>query len=172
VEEAISSSVKPFALFKVDFSNWTSDIEDEADYHLTKEQGIWTLRPYTEDQPTFLYAQGGYELLNVVKYLVDRREGTLTAREFQGLLVPENCPKVSMLIDTARDPDSSDIVEFRKLVKEADDVIGVAYGLNRKQLEYVRERLDTPPFDVLQPRWPWKGVAVREIQEYDIDRFA
>jgi hypothetical protein len=172
VEEAISNGVKPLALFKVDFSNWTSDIEDEVGYHLAKEQEVWTLRPFADDQPTFLYMQGSYELLNVIKYLLDRRGEPPTSREFQSLQVPENYETVSKLIDIARDPNSSDILEVRKLVKKADDVIAEAYGLNEKQRQYVQDRLNTPPFDVLQPRWPWRGVEMREIQEYDIDRFA
>jgi hypothetical protein len=38
--------------------------------------------------------------------------------------------------------------------------------------KYVQNRLATPPFDVLQSRWPWKAVEMREIQEYAVDRFA
>jgi type I restriction-modification system DNA methylase subunit len=171
-DELKKSPKKPLALFNIDFSNWTSDIEDQVDFRLEEGKASWTLRPYAEDQPTFLYVHGSYDLLNVVKYLLDQREEPLTVREFENLPVPGNYNTVSKLIDIARDSNSSDIVEFKKLVMEADGVIARTYGLNEQQREYIQNRLDTAPFDVLQPRWPWKGVEMREIQEYDIDRFA
>jgi len=172
-EEIAKSPKKPLALHEVDFSNWQADIEEQMDLRLVKERDVWTLRPYSEDQQTLLHLEGSYELLNVVRYLLEsREEGGLSARAFQNLAVPMEPESISRLIDIARDPDSPDITEFKRLFKQADDIIAAAYGLNRAQWEYVQSRLATPPFDVLKSRWPWKAVEMREIQEYTVDRFA
>jgi len=143
------------------------------DLRLARERDVWTLRLYSEDQQTLLHLEGSYELLNVVRYLLESRdEEGLSARAFQNLAVPTEPESISRLIDIARDPNSSDITEFKRLFKEADDIVAAAYGLNQAQWKYVQNRLATPPFDVLQSRWPWKAVEMREIQEYAVDRFA
>jgi hypothetical protein len=170
------SALKPLALHGVDFSHWQSDIEEQVEFHLSKEGkgGLYALTPYVgEEQPTFLQIRGRYELLNVVKYLLDQRESdTLTARELQSLMVPEDPAELSRLLDTARDPNSAEIMEFKEVFSEADESIASAYGLSKVQWKYVKGRLAKPPFDVLEPRWPWKAVKMREIQAYDMDRFA
>jgi len=168
------SNKKPLALHNLDFANWQSDVEDEVDFHMERDHDKWTLRVYVENQSTFQYVKGSYALLNVVKYLLDKRkerEG-LTLRDFQNLMVPEDPETISELIDAARDPNHVDIIEFKRLFKEADDMISAAYGLDATQWSYIQERLANPPFDVLVPRWPWKSVEMREIQEYSTDRFA
>ena len=172
-EELRRSPKKPLALYNINFSSWGHDIDNQVDFRLSKEQTVWTLRPYTEDQPTFLHAQGSYELLNVVKHLLEQmEEEVLTARAFQNLPVPENYETISKAIDIARDPNSPDIKEFKKLLRKVDDLVARAYGLDDKQWRYIQNRLASPPFDVLEPRWPWKAVKMREIQEYAVDRFA
>jgi len=55
---------------------------------------------------------------------------------------------------------------------EADEIIANAYGLDNAQWKYIQRRLAKPPLDVLEPRWPWKVAAMREIKTYDVDRFA
>lgn len=174
VKENIEKSPKKrLALYNIDFMNWNSDIEEKVDYHLTEEQGIWKLRPFVEDQSTLLQLQGSYELLNVVKYLLENlSDEGLTVRELQNLMVPENTESISALIDTACNPNSSDIQEFKKVFKEMDNIIASAFGLNKDQWTYIQDRLSTPPFDVLEPRWPWKAAEMRVIQEYEADRFA
>jgi len=172
-EQVAKASKKTLALLQVDFANWQSDIEERVEFRLSRENNVWTLRPFVGNQPTFLFIQGSHELLNVVKYLLELRgDKTLTARELQYLSIPDNAEIVSRLIDTARDPNSSEIREFKRSFKEADDMIAAAYGLSQAQWKYVQNRLATPPFDVLQSRWPWKAVEMREIQEYASDRFA
>jgi type I restriction-modification system DNA methylase subunit len=172
-EEIARSPKKPLALHEVDFSNWQVDIEEQMDLRLARERDVWTLRLYSEDQQTLLHLEGSYELLNVVRYLLESRdEEGLSARAFQNLAVPTEPESISRLIDIARDPNSSDITEFKRLFKQADDIVAAAYGLDQAQWKYVQSRLATPPFDVLQSRWPWKAVEMREIQEYAVDRFA
>lgn len=169
----VKARPKHLALCGVDFSNWGSDIDSEVEYRITGSESKRILRPYTENQPTFLHIEGSYELLNVVKHLLEQRDVVeLQARELQNLPIPEDYQEISRLIDEARDPDSPDIKEFKRLFKEADEMIAQAYGLNKEQWRYVQERLASPPFDVLKPRWPWKSVEARGIQAYDIDRFA
>jgi type I restriction-modification system DNA methylase subunit len=168
------SSKKQLALHNLDFANWQSDIQYKADFHLEKGHGKWTLRVYADDQSTFQFVEGSYALLNVVKYLLDNREerDSLTLREFQSLLIPDVPETISDLIDAARDPNHPDIAEFKTIFNKTDELIATAYGLDQTSWKYVQERLANPPFDVLVPRWPWKSVEMREIQEYSTDRFA
>lgn len=168
------ASKKPLALHNLDFANWQSDIKDEVDFRLEKGHDKWTLRVYADNQSTFQFVEGSYALLNVVKYLLDNRKerDSLTLREFQNLMVPEVPETISDLIDAARDPKHADITEFNLIFKKTDEMISTAYGLDQAQWKYIQERLKNPPFDVLVPRWPWKSVEMREIQEYSTDRFA
>ena len=171
----LTASKKPLALHNIDFANWQHDIDERADFRLEKEQDKYVLRVYFENQRTFQYIKSDYHLLNVVKYIIDNRgedETILTLREFQNMMIPEDTKVVSELIDEARDPDNEDIQDFKRQFAEVDDIISKAYGLNSEQWKYVQERLTTRPFDVLVPRWPWKSVEMREIQEYSSDRFA
>jgi hypothetical protein len=168
------SNKKALALHNLDFANWQSDIQDKMDYHLEKGHDKWTLRVFDDNQSTFQFVEGSYALLNVVKYLLDnRKEGdSLTLREFQNLMVPEAPEPISDLIDAANDPNHPDIAEFNMIFKKTDEMISTAYGLDSARWRYIQERLTNPPFDVLVPRWPWKSVEMREIQEYSTDRFA
>jgi type I restriction-modification system DNA methylase subunit len=168
------ASKKPLALHDLDFANWQSDIKDEVDFRLEKDHDKWTLRVYADSQSTFQFVEGSYALLNVVKYLLDNRKvgNSLTLREFQNLMVPEVPETISDLIDAARDPNHADITEFNLIFKKTDEMVSTAFGLDQAQWKYIRERLANPPFDVLVPRWPWKSVEMREIQEYSTDRFA
>jgi hypothetical protein len=164
---------KHLALYGVDFSHWGSDIDNGVEYRITGLEKEKTLRPYTENQPTFLHIEGSYELLNVVRHLLEQRDSVeLRARELQNMPIPENYQEISKLIDEARNPDSPDINEFKRLFKEADEMIAHAFGLDNAQWKYVQDRLASPPFDRLEPRWPWKSVETRGIQAYAIDRFA
>jgi hypothetical protein len=174
VGEALEKcSKKPLALFGIDFRYWQSDLNEEASFRLEKDRSSSILRAYIEDQSTLLQIQGNPKLLSVLKYLLESRERkTLSAREFQDLMVPEDFEAVSALIDAARDPDSPDIRQFKECLDEVDRIVSSAYGLDDAQLEYIKNRLSTPPLDVLAPRWPWKFVEMREIQEYATDRFA
>jgi len=168
------TSQKPLALHGVDFTHWQLDINRPADFRLERAKEEWVLRVYDKAQSSFLKISGSYELLNVVKFLLDNQIGkaSLTAREFQNLIVTEDLERVSRLIDEARDPNSSDIRAFRKLFSKSDKLISMAYGLDARQWEYIRDRLANPPFDVQEPRWPWKTVAKRDIKRYSVDRFA
>jgi N-6 DNA Methylase len=174
VDELIKKSTKrPLSLYNIDFTNWQHDINFRSDFSLAKEGNNWSLRPLAEDQSTFQYVTGNYSLLNVVKYILEESGAeTLRAIELQDLKIPEDYQKISKLVDEALDPNSADISEFKKLHQEADAIIAESYGLNAAQLKYIKNRLSSPPLDVLVPRWPWKVAAIRDIQEYDSDRFA
>jgi type I restriction-modification system DNA methylase subunit len=165
---------RAMALFNIDFTNWKLDIEDEeVELRLEKRGETWALSPWMEEQSTFQRIEGDYDLLNVVKYLLDQQSASrLKASTLEELPVPQNVAEVSHLIDKARDERSSDIVEFKETFRRADQIISEAFGLTGAQWTHVQRRLNSPPLDVLQPRWPWKGVAIREIKGYDIDRFA
>ena len=130
------------------------------------------MRPYDDEQSLLMQISGPYGLLNVVKYLAENLSEMPTAREFQLLQVPENWSEISDAIDAARNPESPDIKEFLQLSARADKMIADGFGLSNKELDYIVGRLSTPPFDVLQPRWPWKGAARRTIKGYSADRFA
>lgn len=86
--------------------------------------------------------------------------------------VPVDSLPISNLIDEARDPNSEEIRRFGELYLESDNLVMDAYGLSVREKDYVTKRLTHHPFDVLQPRWPWTSVAMREIQVYTEDRFA
>jgi hypothetical protein len=170
-----AASKKPLSLHNIDFTNWQHDIEEKTEFRLEKDQNKCFLRVYFENQRTFQYIESDYHLLNIVKYIIDNRgenETILTLREFQNLMIPEDPKIVSELIDAARDPNNEDIQDFKRQFAEVDDIISKAYGLSSEQWKYVQERLTSRPFDVLVPRWPWKSVEMREIQEYNSDRFA
>ena len=172
-EEMARCRKQPLSLHNVDFSNWQSDLKGKLNFHLAEEGDVWTLKPYIGDQLTLFHIEGSYELLHVLKFLLDaRKEKDLTIQTFQNLMVPEDPETISRLIDVASDPNSFHIREFKKHFMEADNIIAEAYNLNETQWKYVQNRLATPPFDVLQPRWPWESVEIREIKEYDKDRFA
>ncbi len=68
--------------------------------------------------------------------------------------------------------DSPEIRRFKDLTRKADDLLMEDFGLSDKEKDYVYQRLAAHPMDVMQPRSPWTHVAMREIQEYDVDRFA
>jgi type I restriction-modification system DNA methylase subunit len=174
VGEALEKcSKKPLSLFGVDFRYWQSDLNEEASFQIEKDCNSSILRAYIEDQSTLLQIQGNPKLLSVLKYLLESRgKKALSARELQDLMVPEDFETVSALIDAARDPDSTDIRQFKECLDEVDRIVSSAYGLDEAQLKYIKNRLSMPPLDVLAPRWPWKSVEMREIQEYETDRFA
>ena len=96
---------------------------------------------------------------------------TATKGELEQLEVPIDATSLSVLIDQALDEHSPDRRRFLELAAKADEAIMDAFGLGGEQRAYVRERLSTPPFDVMQPRWPWTEVVMRGIQEYPDDRF-
>ncbi len=172
VQAIASASKKALSLFNLDFGRWQGDVEEGAEIRLEQQNGGWVLRPYVEKQTTFMQLEGPYELLNVVKHIVEAGGGVITARELQGLEVPEDVKSISTLIDDARNPESPDIKQFKQLHSKADGIIAQTFGLTEEELYHIHRRLSTPPFDILQPRWPWTPVERRGIREYETDRFA
>src|SRR6266540_1966957 len=164
---------RSLALSPVTWEGWEDpNVEVEGDASVSKADGAWRLHFYEDDQQKLSYIGGPYEILNVVSYLLERREEITTAKgELERLEIPVDSRSLSILIDQARDENSPDRRRYRELAAKADEVVMDAFGLNREQRDYVRERLSTPPFDVMQPRWPWAEVSMRGIQEYPDDRF-
>lgn len=174
VDKAINESTKePLALLAaLDFSYWQGDTPEGAELRLIQENGKWFLKPFIEKQPTFLHLEGQRELLNVAKYLLEKKTGKLSASELQELRVPEDPAPISNLIDEARNPSSPDIKRFIELQLKADGVIAQHFGLTDEEFRYLQLRLSTPPLDVLHPRFPWILAERRGIQGYESDRFA
>ncbi len=172
VDETIDNAPKkPLALFDVRFTGW-EDLEEGVELRLEEENGKWLLRPYVNRQALLMQIEGPYEVLNVVKYMIETRGGAIRAEDLQSLGLPEDVASISELIDNARDPESPDIKEFKALHARADEIIAQAFDLSERELGYILDRLSRPPLDVLQPRWPWTPVERREIKEYEADRFA
>ena len=166
------ASKKALVLFGISFNYWQGDMPEDAEIRLFQEHGKCVLRPYVGEQSTLMYFEGPYELLNVVKYLIETRDGAITTRELQELQVPEDSSSISVLIDNARNPESPEVKRFRELHLRADEIISLAFGLTKIEFDYIRLRLSTQPLDVLKPRWPWITAERRGIQEYEVDRFA
>jgi hypothetical protein len=174
VDESIKKSTKrPLSLCNIDFTNWQHDINFRSGFRIQKEDDDWSLRSFAADQSTFQYIVGNYSLLNVVKYILEKRDtALLQVVELQGLQIPDNYQEISKLVDDANNPNSAEISKFKISCLEVDEIIAESYGLNAAQIEYIENRLSSPPLDVLTPRWPWTVAAIRDIQAYDSDRFA
>lgn len=61
--EIEKTSKHALSLFGIDFSNWQADIDSKGELHLAKEGGVWVLRPFREEQSTFLHLRGEYDLM-------------------------------------------------------------------------------------------------------------
>ena len=170
-KELVAAPKKSISFLNADFRDWQHDLYEGLDYRLKKDGKEWELRPYDEDQALLMSIRGSYELLKVVKFLIESRDTPPTVKEVQQLAIPENYENLSRLIEHAEDPQSPEIRRFQELHLRADEVIGEGFGLNTRELNYVQKRLSTPPLDVLQSRWPWKAAERRTIQEYATDRF-
>jgi hypothetical protein len=134
---------------------------------------ILFLKPFFEEQSTLLYLTRDYDLLNIIRYIIKlRKNETLTATDLQDLKIPMDYKRISKLVDEAHSINSSNIKEFKELYEKADSIIAKSFGLKESQFAHIQKRLSSYPLDVLTPRWPWKVAAIRDIQEYDSDRFA
>jgi type I restriction-modification system DNA methylase subunit len=173
VDQSIEQSPKKtLALFNLDFEFWQGETPEDAEMRLFQENGKWILKPFVDSQPTFMQVEGPRELLNVVKYLIEKRKGVITVHDLQELQVPEDPNRASSLIDNARNPSSPDIKQFVELQLKVDRIIAQGLGLTDEEFNYIQSRLSTPPLDVLQPRFPWVVAEKRGIQAYESDRFA
>ncbi len=158
------------ALFDVDFSNWIGPPPADAEVSLTRTGDRARLALLADKQLTLSYIEGPYDVLNVVRYLLERQDEP--RHDVRTLELPENVETISAMIDQAEDPDSAPVRRFKELQVECNRVIAEGFGLTVEEQEYITHRLAAPPLDVLQPRWPWTPVEIRDIQEYDSDRFA
>ncbi len=173
IDEGIDSAEKQaLAVSDVDFAAWSTIEVIEGKPQLTNATGKWRLHFQESDQQTLGYIEGKYELLNILAYMIEAKGEPTTKDELEKMLLPRDAGPISDMIDDARNVDSPDVKRFNDLMMKSDDLIMDAFDLTEKEKEYVQVRLTSPPFDVLQPRWPWSAVASREIQEYDEDRFA
>lgn len=172
VDEAIASATtRALPLLGADFTDWQGDLYEGLDLKIEQDGKVWLMRPYDDDQALLMSIRAPHELLKVTKYMIEALGSEPTAREVQQLQAPENFKEIAGLIERAEDPQSPDIKRFRDLHTEADETIADGFGLTKRDLGYIRSRLDSRPMDVLQPRWPWKTAERRVIQEYSVDRF-
>jgi type I restriction-modification system DNA methylase subunit len=158
------------ALFDVDFSNWIGPTPAGAEVSVTRTGDRARLALLADKQLTLSYIEGRYDVLNVVRYLLERQDEP--GQDVRTLELPENVETISAMVDQAKDPDSAPMRRFKELQVECNRVIAEGFGLTVEEQEYITQRLAAPPLDVLQPRWPWTPVEIRDIQEYDSDRFA
>jgi type I restriction-modification system DNA methylase subunit len=166
------SAKKSLALFNLDFTYWQGETPENALLRIVQRNGSWILEPYIESQQTFQHIEGPMELLNVAKYLLEKKGGIIAARDLQELQIPEDHCQISVTIDNARNPASPEITQFVQLQEKADRIIAQAFELSEEEFNYIQRRLSTPPLDVLRPRFPWVVAEKRGIKAYDSDRFA
>lgn len=173
VEEALASAERrTLALSPVEFVNWDDETALEADPEVVQVGEEHRIQFYEDGEQKPPYVKGSYGLLNVVIHLLGLTEGPITRRILETLEVPVDPMHASSLIDNARDPESPEIRRLRDVLRQGDEAVMEAFDLTDGEKSYVRKRMETHPFDVLQPRWPWTPVKLREIQEYAEDRFA
>ena len=162
--------MRAIALFDIDFSSWIGLPPTGAELSLSRVGHRARLTVLVGKQPTLSFIEGPYDALNVVRYIHEQMEAP--GLDLRTLELPEDLTTVSDLIDQAEDVNSRPVRQFKQLQAECDRVVATGFGLNPSELEYMTRRLASSPLDVLQPRWPWTPVEIRDIQEYDSDRFA
>ncbi len=172
VEQALNAPEKhTLAIAGVDFTTLLDLETFDGTLAVTRSGDGWRLNFYEEGQQILPYLETSYELLNVVSYLLEPSEESITKEKLESLMVPTDPKPISQLIDNARDMDSPDIRKFKELIGMVDQVIMAGFGLTEEERTYIHKRLSNYPFEILEPRWPWSRVVLREIQEYEDDRF-
>jgi len=173
VKDALDRAQKQsLAMAKVTWVGLTEDICIEGQPSVRRLPDRSVLHFNEEGQEKLGHIEGTYELLNVVSYIIQQRDGAYTKQDLENMAVPLDPTPISRLIDNAGDPNSPDIQGFITCMEKADEAIMDGFGLSKSEKAYLRKRISSPPFDVLEPRWPWTGAALRQAQEYGEDRFA
>jgi len=132
--------------------------------------GIARLQPFWRNQPTFDYIEGDSDALQVTKYMMDHPEFNLTPEP--GAEIPREYAPIAEAIRNAVAPDSPDVSRFKDILEDCDEIIADALSLTGKEKTYIKTRLQSAPFQDMQPRWPWTPADVRETRIYDEDRYA
>jgi hypothetical protein len=173
LEQSIAKAEKAtLPILGVDLTNW-KDPPATANLRLVRKKDLWRLQVFAKNQATLSYIEGPREILGVAKYLVEVRGVPLARSNLEKLEVPKEAKSIFDSIDRTGDSNSPDIQMFKELHSIADKVLAKAFGLNKKELEYVYRRLSDPPLDSLVPRWPWVTAEQRSIQTHEgVDRFA
>jgi len=160
-QEIENATKKRLSTFSLDFSTWTEtatgtlaliQIDGKDSLTLVNEEG----------ERSLLYLQGPLELLKTIKYLLSGNEDEevdVTSDTLQRLEIPINFAEIAQMIDNAENPKSPEIVEFRRLIDLADDIIEEAFGLSVSERDYIHKRLSNHPLGAFTPRYPWTAGA-------------
>jgi hypothetical protein len=162
IDKAIENATKKrLSTFPLDFSTWTD--KAEGNIELVEIDGKNSLTMVDDEGVrSLLYLAGPLDLLKTVKYLLsedDDQKSKISPDILQRLEVPENYADVSQMIDNAENPDSPEIVQFRRLLGIADEIIENTFGLSASERAYIHKRLDESPLSVFMPRYPWIAGA-------------
>jgi hypothetical protein len=114
--------------------------------------------------------EGDPDALRVIKYMMDHPEFSLTP--YPGAEIPRDYHTIAEAIKNADISKNPEIIRFKKVLDESEEIIAHAFGLTKPEWKHIRQRLDTPPFAAMQPRWPWVPAKIRATRIYDQNRFA
>src|SRR5437773_3475748 len=136
----------------------------------SEENGIGRVQPYWRNQPTLDHIEGDPDALQVIKYMMSHPEFGLTPTP--GGRIPKDYHFIAKAIREADITRNPEVNEFRGLVEKGESIIASAFSLTGKEIAHIATRLESAPFLVMQPRWPWIPAVVRKTKEYEKDRFA
>lgn len=137
---------------------------------LEEGEGTAVLQPYWRNQRLLSSIEGDMDALTLIKYMMDHPEFNLVPRP--GARVPASYKQIAHSIleaDISRNPD---MVRFNEILMATEMQLAKAFGLTEDEAGYIRDRLGSPPFTIMQPRWPWVRAAIRATRIYEEDRFA
>ena len=162
IDQAIEKAIKRrLSTFPLDFSTWTEIATGTIT--LVQIGGKDSLTIVTEDgERSLLYLQGPIELLKTVIYLLSGNEDEeieVSPDTLQRLEIPTNYAEIARMIDNAENPESPEIVEFKRLMELADDIIEEEFGLSKSEKDYIHRRLSDYPLGAFVPRYPWTAGA-------------
>ena len=127
------------------YMDWTTsgkiiltDIEGKDSLTVISEEGNRSL----------YYLKGPKELLRTIKYLLtgnSDEETRVSSYILQRLEIPDNYIDIAQMIDNAENTNSPEIVSFKHLMSQADNIIEEAFGLSDSEREYIHRRLSEYP---------------------------
>jgi len=143
------------------FSHFTLKIKET--------HGATSLQPYQDSQELFPRIEADRDLLIVLKYLIENSRFQLIPTA--GAQIPRDYKHFSEAIQQGDIERNPYVGEFQSYITEVDRIIEEAFGLAEDERTYIHTRLAKPPFNAMQPRWPWERVNIRETRIYTQDRF-